>query len=956
MLLVSSVLAFVPSVMAVDLPFVSDDYWSDYGLLHNDSYLLYPWENESIDFGFSKYGELINPGDPLYTGNLGLRYKNVDAFASEEVGAIAWSNGWLIDIHYVENNVLKNIWAYALYSDRSEVGGDWKQLQNHRIAENDPLGTDENGGRRTSGWCETENITLIYDGPRKSIYFLSTTIYDDDPNDVSPGTAMVRIDIQIIFNKVKKYVLEIKDIKRLERSKWTGPFQIEFSQRGEWDIGTLSVCPSYAEFYDNITTNYWKHPFYVNPDVTSADNPDIPARYDLCQMISTEAGVDMVGFWAFWPHLQSKRVQKTSGMSKTLLLGSLETVEETYTVTESEALAGYRTYITLQNAISYPLGDGYWGPNPWVFLNDEEALKDEDWTWEWLTGSGVQVPFPWPNYPDKLNITFTSNLEEGDEITVLYKRWNKGVSKHTPQGVNAYPSYGMSVEPAVPYVFGEWDFELTYENEYHSTQQFRCVSMVGLTDNNTALDGDQFSPKDYTRNTIDEEVWFLLEEVFNPWDLKDAANKETFRWCQKTDDTTPDLISHSVSHPDYNDVTCLDTVHKIVNAPYPTYTIGNVSKGSMARPTERVIAYDWAGSLVPLLLTRDVDYTWHPGPIGTNDLTITKPSGYEYFKILYSTTIDEAQGAPTCWDTGRWEWIVVGKNSHAADSAGAAMISVAWEEWKHKQVWLSALDMKCPEEAPTLPYVHVIFTGDGEERTDYHKNHSIGDYRAELNDDWCTPWDFTYTDEEYPWVISSSNIIVVGGPSANLLAEYFNDFTDIFVRSEYGNGFYAPGCWARTTQPTKNKVPEIEIADELWYDSDNFADNEGQAIVATYLDLNGTAGFIVYGYTAEDTYYASYVVRGGLLPWLQQIQCGVTAILLNFTYCPTTGPHPVQVHVAECVGPFTECTGFYTSFKGDTYDTNYASALSYVTDYASSKGLCYKLIDIEWCAELHPDP
>jgi hypothetical protein len=336
-------------------------------------------------------------------------------------------------------------------------------------------------------------------------------------------------------------------------------------------------------------------------------------------------------------------------------------------------------------------------------------------------------------------------------------------------------------------------------------------------------------------------------------------------------------------------------------------------------------------------------------------MTIDPPSGYDHYKILYSTILNETVDTPTCWDTGRWEWIVVGKISHATDSAGAAMISVAWEEWKAKQVWLSALDMKSPEEAPTVPYIHTIMRDDGSGWDDYYYCNET-DYRVALNDDWSTPWDFAYYDEEYPWVISSSNIIVVGGPGANMLAEYFNDFTDIFVRSEYGNGFYAPGCWARVSQPTKNKVPEITTVDELWYDSDNFADNEGQAIVATYLDLNGTAGFIVYGYTAEDTYYASYTVRGGLLPWLQQIQCGVTAILLNFTYCPTTGPHPVQVHVAECVGPFTECTGFYTSFKGDTYDTNYASALSYVTDYASSKGLCYKLIDIEWCAELHPDP
>ena len=38
------------------------------------------------------------------------------------------------------------------------------------------------------------------------------------------------------------------------------------------------------------------------------------------------------------------------------------------------------------------------------------------------------------------------------------------------------------------------------------------------------------------------------------------------------------------------------------------------------------------------------------------------------------------------------------------------------------------------------------------------------------------------------------------------------------------------------------------------------------------------------GYTAEDTYYACYALRGGLLAWLQDIQMGATTIILEIDY------------------------------------------------------------------------
>jgi hypothetical protein len=343
------------------------------------------------------------------------------------------------------------------------------------------------------------------------------------------------------------------------------------------------------------------------------------------------------------------------------------------------------------------------------------------------------------------------------------------------------------------------------------------------------------------------------------------------------------------------------------------------------------------------------------------------PTGYDdegdYYKVLYSTWYPAVR-RETCWDTGRWEWIVVGKESHAADSAGAAMVSVAWEEWKAKQVWISALDMKGTTTdgyGLRIPYVFDYFWVDAvtlepEERSDYYYCYET-DFRAELLDDWSTPEDWEGDTEIYPYAITTSNIIVVGGPAANLAAEKYNDFTDAFVYSGYGGGFYSPACWARTSQPSINKLghkppPGVGIADDLWYDSTDETDTEGYAIVSTYLDPWGTIAFVVYGYSAEDTYYATYAIRGGLLLWMQHLQCGVTTLILGFDYETL---HPIEIHVHEALGTITECTGFGDNFKdGDFYD--YTNVLASVKADASDYGLCYKLHCIDWCAELHPDP
>lgn len=282
LLLSSSLLALLAFAVTPPTILGDEDNVADYGVLHSDTYFLYPWEDTSLNIGFSKYGEMINLEDMI-----GLEYDGIDAFANPNVPVAQYSNGWIMNIHYTDQSILRNVWTYAMTTDWGDalgIGGPWRQMQQNVV----PGMGDLRGGRRTSGWAETDDIRLIYEGPRKAAYLLKTTIYDKDPQD--DGTALVELTIQVVFNKVKKYVMEIKDIKRVDNNKMTGPFQIEFSQNAEWDLGNISRSLSYAEFYDNLTTKYDKHPFYY-------PEGDHMVSYDLVQIIDMET--EQVGYAAF---------------------------------------------------------------------------------------------------------------------------------------------------------------------------------------------------------------------------------------------------------------------------------------------------------------------------------------------------------------------------------------------------------------------------------------------------------------------------------------------------------------------------------------------------------------------------------------------------------------------------------------------------------------------------------
>jgi len=458
------------------------------GVLATDNYALYPFDKGNFIFGISKYGELVNG-----QAKVGLKYDGLDVFANPNVLEKDWSQGWLIDIHYADlENHYQNVWAYALYSDLSGsagIGGDWKEG-----SVNGPLGTPY-GGRKTNAWTTTDPIKILYDGPRRFVALTKTTIYSN--SDKTSDDALVSITITFVFDKVKKNVILFKDIKRLDQGKFGRTFQVEFSNRGEWDIGTTSAPPSYAHFYDNLSTvyNHDYHDFYnAAHDITG---------YDMCQMIDEDGSY--VGYAAFWPQLFGKLVDGTTHITRSTILNSITTVTKNETWATIGTDGGDSSwYIDIPglgwpHSDPYPIGLGDVDDEPMVFKNGILLTgSDVDYTW---TGSSTDI------------IDFTVEPADTDYITIVYKTLvNEGdddMSDH-------------AAEPNTPYVIGEWCFDL--KNQDHM-RQFRAVTEYGLMYRHDADDDDWG-----TDNVIDCEVQYYLNETFNPYDLYSAVEKQESRW------------------------------------------------------------------------------------------------------------------------------------------------------------------------------------------------------------------------------------------------------------------------------------------------------------------------------------------------------------------------------------------------------------------------------------------
>jgi hypothetical protein len=360
-------LFYAPIVQAQD---PAEWYMTVPGVLDSDYYTLYPYENKSLKLGFSKYGELINSAV-----NVGLEYDEVDPFAppaGTTVGSIPkvmWLQGWLINITYIHATLgPRCVWAMALHSDTHAFGGSWIRVDfagdyNASYGSEDPTdpgyiigdyaaGSNNFGGRKTNGTAVTEPIRVLYDGPRRFVALLNTTIYDHPVyllDSTEYDIPLVRILITVIFNKVKKEVILLKDVRSLLSEKVALKMKVQFSNRGEVDLGTEEAGyhsyfhfwtqgtgpeDSAAEGQDTCYNASWTVCKTEPSGTLSAHGgePGAAGKYDVAQVINPMAGY--VWAAAFWPSLSDWSIDGWNEWSKSLTAADPHWVDADPTVGE----------------------------------------------------------------------------------------------------------------------------------------------------------------------------------------------------------------------------------------------------------------------------------------------------------------------------------------------------------------------------------------------------------------------------------------------------------------------------------------------------------------------------------------------------------------------------------------------------------------------------------------------
>jgi len=260
---------------------------------------------------------------------------------------------------------------------------------------------------------------------------------------------------------------------------------------------------------------------------------------------------------------------------------------------------------------------------------------------------------------------------------------------------------------------------------------------------------------------------------------------------------------------------------------------------------------------------------------------------------------------------GRYEWAVVGRDAASVDSAGAALVTAAFKN-KQVEIWMAGSDMFNPTVSNQMPWVMSKMTA-GDAWANYYKTGSGADpanYRTYLRDDWCKLG--TSANDEIP--VASSNMIGVGGPIANLLAYYGNDFTQaIFGLSDFTN--YT--AWA-------NKL----VPKTCWNHTQGYTDTNtvGYATISVYRDLNETNLFLIWGNWGRDTFYATKWFHEHGVYQLQEAPAGITSIVLKLNYENTAeGYKPTGWSIVECLGTISERqwvhgTGYSAITKGGIHD------------------------------------
>jgi hypothetical protein len=543
-----------------------DNYCWIEGVLHSDTYTLYPYAQESMDIGFSKYGEMIGYNEATHIG-LGLQYPgytsagdtydqrlatSVDPFCNEKIGVDWWMNGWFIDIKYSPLGAQdREIWAFAMFSDGSKHGGDWIVMPSVAASssarplwqENPPYANPDSsaysgivtpipssGGRKTNGFCETDPIEIIYNGPRRFVAICRTRISDVG----AEGANLVDITFTYIYNKAEKNVIILKDIKRLYAKS---DMNIQFGNRGEWDLGISPATDSYIHWYTDEPVQYWDQDGDKTITLTEEKNSfDLFKSYFLDYKYPKkwwdQVPADEIPTWYYDEWTGDKLAFPGTRYTSTLSWNETQATcyGRDWHMDSTIKDHSYAVAQIISKAGDYVGALAVW-PHPEFWAAHNVYYPPKRTT---TAGGGLN--------PTSLSLMLTpiSRMLEWHTWTVN----NDPTSGDYPHGYlldrddvwvtmdDVVTATGATKEPIIPFTIYENDFKLD-----SSIPSYRMVSVYMLTDRHDADDADARRGTNTEgwssgKNWIDREIQYQLDEIFNPSDIYDAMHKNTKSWVE----------------------------------------------------------------------------------------------------------------------------------------------------------------------------------------------------------------------------------------------------------------------------------------------------------------------------------------------------------------------------------------------------------------------------------------
>jgi len=1015
---------FSPTLLIKHVEAVDPSGWymNVSGVLSSDTYALYPFDTDkSLKIGFSKFGEMIDS-----INNIGLEYGDRDPFAPAagssvpaEISKNKWFSGWLINITYFDGSSNRNVWAEAQHADKIDYGKDWIRVHSGygysgclNESQEDPRQVGKlistgvgpvNGGRKTNGTATTDDIRVLYNGPRMFIARTVTHIFDWDSS-WSSDEPLVDIVFTLIFNKDKKEVIVLKDIKEATTKYVFGTVTvpiyysngiwvngtingavIQFSNRGEWDLGPANSYDSYVHFYTagngepQSTVYNWNenmtHSYHLNPTLPAApwfntsdygSQPGTTGTYDVAQIVAKDLAY--VGWAAFWPSLSNWHVDAgyqnkwwhSLGRGESATDSALEPFMSPNLIGEWDFALTKTRFNCTSNNPDYPA----WREFDRQFRGVTVYGVTDDWTGDddKRTGTGnvldeevkyqlEEIFAPWDLYSaihvdtrrwvefhnvtttektaadagTNLNITLTHRPVRYSPTWEDYCNFSErvmwgGALKHPARSVY-YSGSDLSVyEPYELYVnatgYGNvtilaasvpaagtvikilYSTNCTVTYDATAIQNYFGGSLSLGNDTLTVTNGQKGTivPSVSTNTTswrdpfdIVQNITILYDEfVFNIYGTPYSGQVLT-----GSDDLN---ITVDIKIPPEGGYV------KVYNSTYFAYNITASGQWNVTNSGNMTVMY----KINPpnSLSTYAHEYVHITGSIliRANHTLYYSSSTY---RALANYTI--ASASLTKEIMGRYEWVVVGNHSRAIDSVGAAMVS---EAFKEKQVIADdgGLDMK-DMWGTNIPYLlsnlgNATWRAGGPAWTSIYD--SLG--RLAYIDDWCT---------RYP--VSSSNIITVAGPSANLFSEYFNEFSQAIQIYGITSGnlidvIFAPTCW--NTTKASNYLGQYYYSDGQFYRGNT---TTGIGVITTYKDINGTVGFMIYGWSGDDTYYTCRWFQEYGAYYLQTENLGVTTLIVRLNYqnvtAITSNPRPPNyqydahfpyVQIVERLGTISE--------------------------------------------------